>query len=599
MRTEATASESDAVAADEAAAAEPHAAAEQAPIAASAAARSSSAELNVAVAAELAETPAAAESCDEIYEKDKNKDDSSENEENLNNSSAHTRREWLLLGERVVSHPRYALVIVAALALCAFEQYAPVLGFLVLFFSTELGLRLWLQKERGFANKSELAFLLLDAVATVSLIFAVLMPASLLGSGMYLRLARLLRGMYMLRMLRIFRFLSYETFVYSMPFAVSVLVLTGMAVLIPEMALYIGIVLILESACRALAVLKTLEKSARRNGELGFVSLDAVVCIALLGVVPGLSPILALLRALRFLVMLNPLSNLLLALKGVAGRDEVRKESGMLMGVFALLMGLTSLAVFYLYPQMDLSNDNSMGAGDYAPWQVVLYSFRFLLDPGNAPAAAFSPQLAMITMGIVLAGVFFFALFVGLGSNVMQYLLEQLANSPLSARESLLFAGWSEQAMPVLKVFDRMCARMRRSFASAWLFFGPVGSGAGSIGRWLAVRHAEAGERDVMRRFHLSGVRFTFLFQSVFSNWKNRAEIADLHAMMRESTVSPGSQTDSQADSQGAQGMVICDAALPEDVLSVYRDSLGMDVLDSASLKARMLYQMHHCAHMP
>ncbi|MDQ6986727.1 MAG: hypothetical protein Q9M25_02855 [Mariprofundaceae bacterium] len=542
------------------------------------------AELNV-----TAPPPEVADS-GEIYTKDVAQENSGKD-----NIAGHSRREWLLLGERVVSHPRYAILIVAALALCAFEKYALVLGFLVVFFSGELTLRLWLQKERGFANKSELGFLLLDALATVSLIFAVLIPTSLLGSGMYLRLARLMRGMYMLRMLRIFRFFTYETFVYSMPFAVSVLILTCLAVLIPDMALYAGIVLLMETVCRAVAVLQTLEKGARRNAELAFVSLDMVVCISLLGIIPGLSPFWALLRMGRFLIMLNPLSNLLQALKGVAGRDEVRKESAMLMGVFALLMALTSLAVLYLYPQMDLSGDNGMAAADYAPWQVILYSFRFLLDPGNAPADAFSPLLALSTMGIVLAGVFFFALFVGLGANVMHYLLEQLANSPLSARESLLFAGWSEQALPILKVFDRMCARMRRSFASAWIFFGPVASGARSIGRWLAVRHADSGERDIMRRFHLSGVRFTFLFQSLFAGWRDRAAIADLHAMMREGAVA-GKNTGTTATTRG---MVICDTALPEDVLAVYRDSLAMDVLDSASLKARMLYQMHHCAHMP
>jgi len=502
-----------------------------------------------------------------------------------------TRREWLLLGERIFSHPRYAMLIVVALGLCTFERYALLLAALSIFFSIELGLRFWLQRERHFANRAELGFLLLDAIATISLIFAVLQPAGLAAGGMYLRLARLMRGMYMLRMLRIFRFLTYETLIYSMPYAIGVLSLTLLAILIPDIALYAGVVLILEAVCRGFAVQQTIEKGRRRHAELGFAAADLLASCALLGLVHAVLPAWALLRVVRFLMMLNPLGNLWTALLNVSRRDEVRKESAMLAGVFVLLMALTAMAVLYLYPNMDLSGEGGMNAADYAPWQVILYSFRILLDPGNAPADAFSPVLALTTMGIVLSGVFFFALFVGLGANVMHFLLEQLANSPLSARESLLVAGWSKQAMPVLRVFDQMCARMRRSFASAWLFLGPVGSGAANIGNWLAVRQAESGERGVMRRFRLSGVRFSFVFQSRYAGWQDRSAIADMHALMREGR--------SVATDQDSRGVVVCDAGLPEDILGVYRDSLGMDVLDSASLKARMLYQMHHCAHMP
>ncbi|MDQ6966137.1 MAG: hypothetical protein Q9M23_04345, partial [Mariprofundaceae bacterium] len=501
-----------------------------------------------------------------------------------------TRREWLLLGERVFSHPRYAVLIIVALGLCAFERYTVLLAGLAAFFTLELGLRFWLQRERQFANRAELGFLLLDAIATLSLLFAVMQPTGLVAGGMYLRLARLLRGMYMLRMLRIFRFLTYETLIYSMPYAMSVLTLTVLAVLMPDIALIAGVVLMLEVVCRGVAIVHTLEDGARRRGEFAFAGLDLLSGCVLLGLLPGLSSGWALLRVLRFAVMLNPLGNLWAALLKVGRLEAVRKESAMLAGVFVLLMSLTAIAVLYLYPGMDLSGDDATSSADYAAWQVILYSFRFLLDPGNAPADAFTPVLAVVTMGIVLSGVFFFALFVGLGSNVMHFLLEQLANSPLSAREALLVAGWSKQAMPVLRVFDQMCARMRRSFASAWIFFGPVGSGARSIGRWLAVRQAEAGERGLMRRFRLSGVRFSFVFQSRFGGWQDRAAIADMHALMREGGLH---------EKGNARGVVVCDAVLPDDILSVYRDSLGMDVLDSASLKARMLYQMHHCAHMP
>ncbi|MDX8395457.1 MAG: hypothetical protein R8K22_03485, partial [Mariprofundaceae bacterium] len=115
-------------------------------------------------------------------------------------SGLHTRREWLLLGERVFSHPRYAILIVIALGLSALEQYWFVLAPLALFFTVEWGLRFWLQKEQHWRNRSELVFLALDGIATISMVSVLLMPADMLEYGMYFRFMRLLRGMYLLRM---------------------------------------------------------------------------------------------------------------------------------------------------------------------------------------------------------------------------------------------------------------------------------------------------------------------------------------------------------------------------------------------------------------
>jgi len=53
-------------------------------------------------------------------------------------SAGRSRREWMYLAERVFSHPRYALLILAALLLCAFERYWFVIAPLTLFFTIEL-----------------------------------------------------------------------------------------------------------------------------------------------------------------------------------------------------------------------------------------------------------------------------------------------------------------------------------------------------------------------------------------------------------------------------------------------------------------------------
>jgi len=494
-------------------------------------------------------------------------------------SGGHSRREWLLLGERVFSHPRYAMLIVAALGLCMFERYTLVLAALGVFFAVEWCLRFWLQRENKFRNRMELVFLMLDALATLSLVSALFMPSNLLNQAVYLRIARLFRGIYMLRMLRIFSFLTFDTFIYSLPFALLIIGMVGLGIAVPSVALYIGVLLILEASCRAYSIWKILPQGSRRNAEFAFVGLDAGVSVAFLGLMPEFSPYWTILRAARFLIMLNPLGNISLAAKRVSAMQEVRSETSMLAGMMVALMVMGALSVVYLYPQMDINDDGATNAQDYVPVQVVLYVFRLMIDPGAATPEAFSPWLVGLTIVLVLSGVFFFALVVSLGSNVMHYMLRELKNSPLSARESLLISGWNEQSYAVLKRLDAMFSRMRQRFAAAWIFHGEAVDGASTVGSWLSIREVEVGSRDLAERFKLSGIQHVILFRR-----KEDAHLVDTHHLVRNF---------------GVPGVVVSETTLPNKLQSMYADSMGMQVLDSSSVTARMLYQMHHCAWMP
>ncbi|MDX8384302.1 MAG: hypothetical protein R8M45_09490 [Ghiorsea sp.] len=498
-------------------------------------------------------------------------------------SGGYSKREWLMLGERVFSHPRYAFIVMAALGLCVFERYMLVMVPLALFFTLEWSLRFWLQKEQGFRNRSELAFLLLDAVATISMFSAIFLPVQVLEQGIYLRIARLFRGMYMLRMLRIFRFLTHDTLVFSLPFALALVGLAGLAWAMPSLGIYVGIVLILETSCRAYSLYRVLPDGKRRRLETAFIAPDLFAGVVLLGVFPAISSLWVLLRLARFLIMLNPLGNIASAASKVANLPEIRREGGMLAAMFLAFMIVGSIAMWYLYPHLDVNDDGSVNNTDYAPFQVLLFVFRLMIDPGAAPPEAFTPWLAGLTVILVLSGVFFFALVVSLGSNVMQYMLKELANSPLSAREHLMFVGWNEQSLPILNKLGQLSGRMRQSFPSVWVFHEEAAVGANRVGNWLSIREVESGSRNLIERFKLSGVRQLIVFMQK-QDEINTVHTADMHHLARE---------------LGTDGLIVTDSALPPRLSQVYEESLHMKLIDSASIRARMLYQMHHCSHMP
>ncbi len=497
------------------------------------------------------------------------------------------RRAWLRLAERVFAHPRYAMLVLAALAACALWRTPWVLGPVALFFMLEWTARFWFQRASDWPNPSERIYLALDALATASLVAVLFMPdAGGASYGFWLRLARLLRGLYLLRMLRIFRFLSFDTFVWSTPLALASLGLAGLGLAVDGFGLYAGVALLLETGWRLVAIRRVLPQGARRHAETGFVALDALAALALTGLIPGVSPWWALLRLARFFIMLNPLGKVARAFGAVLAKPEIRGEAGMLLGMLGAMLLAGVLAVYFLYPQMDLNEDDAANAEDYALVQVLLFVFRLLMDPGAAPPVAFSPGLAAMTVALVLAGVFLFALVVGLGANMMEMLLRELANSPLSPRESLMFVGINRRASAVLRQFDRIGARMRRVFPAVWLFFGEPAPEARTAGRWLSVRSLPPGGRGASERFGVSGVRRLIVFQG--GDWGDMAEgggaLADLHHLARDI---------------GAPGLVVAEREPPERIRRLFDESLGMGLVNSSGVAARMLYQMHHCGHMP
>ncbi|MDQ7057965.1 MAG: hypothetical protein Q9N62_05810 [Ghiorsea sp.] len=498
-------------------------------------------------------------------------------------SGSHSKREWLLLGERVFSHPRYAMVVMVALGLCIFERYWFVMLPLAVFFTIEWVLRFWLQKESGYRNRTELIFLFFDGLATISMYVGLLMPAGLLEQGIYLRIARLFRGMYMLRMLRIFRFLTFDTLVFSLPFSLVMVGLAALAWAMPSIGLYIGLILVIETSYRCYSLYRVLPSGKRRQWEVFFIAPDMFAAIALMGIIPELSSTWVLLRLARFLIMLNPLGNIWLAVKKVVARPEIRREGSMLAAMFMAFMIIGFIAIWYFYPHIDINDDGDVNAVDYAPFQVLLFVFRLMIDPGAAPTVAFTPWLTGLTVVLVLSGVFFFALVVSLGSNVMKYMLEELANSPLSAREHLLFMGYNEQAIPILHKLGQLAARLRYSFPSVWIFHDKVVDGSAQVGSWLSVREVQTGSRALIERFKLTGITQFIVFMQK-QHEPDTAKIADIHHLARE---------------LDTDGLVVTDSRLPLSLSQVYEHSLAMHVVDSSSIRARMLYQMHHCSHMP
>jgi len=217
---------------------------------------------------------------------------------------------------------------------------------------------------------------------------------------------------------------------------------------------------------------------------------------------------------------------------------------------------------------------------------VAMFAFIWLLDPGSTPAQAFSPLMSLLTIIIAMTGVFFFALLVGLGANVMGALLRELANSPLSSRVQLVFSGENEKAESILRVFGEMCARMRRSYFSAWIFFDNKDRVISGFGSWLNIRQTAEGSRGVLGRFRLRSVREIIFFHKGYTKAES---IVDHHALVQEAN----------QRKMDVGVSLFSESGVTDNLENVYHNSLNAELYNSASITARMLYQMHHCPYMP
>jgi len=500
----------------------------------------------------------------------------------------HSRREWLALGERIFSHPRYGLLILIGLLLCFFDRILAVQLLVTLLFSLELGFRYLYHRETGWREPLQRLLMLFDLLAVLGLLAVLAIHLTHLDfeRDRLLELILILRGFYLLRLFRLFAQVTHDTVVHSMPYAAVVLAGAFVAVLSAALAPYVAIALLLELVVRSLAIARVRMARHTTAIEYLFVGFDLAITLPLFFHSESWPHWLVLLRALRVLAMLNPQGNLLLAMRQALLIPELRREMRILLSMFVIFVFLVALSLLLLFPRMDLSGDGTIDGADYSLHQVLLYAVQWLIDPGVSPRTAFSPAHGLLIVSIVLTGVFFFALLVGFGSNLMHSLLHELTNSPLNARVPLLFAGHNDKAAAILEVYGQMSRRVRRVRQAVWLHFDESSRPHKRIGSWLDVRSSAPGARNILARFKLTGVRQSFIFHR---DPEAREAMGEVHSLLCEAGQMgqrPGATLISESAPTGA-------------VEKVYRQALGVRQVNSAEIAARMLYQMHHCRLMP
>jgi len=115
------------------------------------------------------------------------------------------------------------------------------------------------------------------------------------------------------------------------------------------------------------------------------------------------------------------------------------------------LTGHRNCRSIILIGDYDFTDDGIIDDRDRTMLAHIWFSFRAFTDPGNAVHFPSSDTLAIFSIFAVVAGVFIFAFFIGIGASIVSGLMTKLRNDNLNIANHMVMLGWNESSPFVLQ----------------------------------------------------------------------------------------------------------------------------------------------------
>jgi len=373
--------------------------------------------------------------------------------------------------ERVLGHPRFGFLMMGMIAL-SFTHEQIIAAVLFVLFSIEIIARsaLFMRKiklnpYRSSTNqKIDLLLLVIDVIAVASLLVTVL---DIQIGAENIAMARLLRGVYLLRTLRFVRYFDLHSAMFSPTYGM-VISLVILVSFFAEGSFLLAIIIFffVELALR-LIVMRGMKFETKRDKyfEWGFWSLDFVATAFMLPFITGF-PYSGALRMLRLVRLLRPWQIILRNLKDVLREGQFMQEINLIVLFLAILsIGGGVLAHFLFSADFDYTMGLYNKPIEHEMLSSIWFAFRLLTDPGNAVIYPDNMIVAAFSITAVILGVFIFAFFIGIGANIVSGLMRRLRNEDLLMKNHMVILGWSPASPYILDqlriISDRTFTRLK------------------------------------------------------------------------------------------------------------------------------------------
>ncbi len=414
--------------------------------------------------------------------------------------------EWML------SHHRYG-VLMMGLILLSFVQDQAIAAVLSLIFAVELALRMMVMRYKRQTNpyksslnlKLDMLFLFFDLIALVSLIASALDLQAMLGEEG--AAARFLRAIYLLRALRLFRYIDMQSLMFSPGYGMFISLIVMLSFFVEGELLWAIIIYFTVEVMIRFVLLRNMSFSSRRErlNEWFFWCIDVVATFVM---IPGLTniPYGNALRALRLIRLLRPWMVIGRNLVKVFQEGDYTQEIILVILLLAMLSITGGVIGHFTMDGFDFNQDTFISPTDHSLFVEIWFAFRTLMAAGNLVSDPLGDNnLALFSVISVVLGMFILAFFIGIGSSIISGLMAKLRNEKLMMANHMVMIGWNK-ASPF--IIDKLKLLADHDFSRLKLvFLSERDQRPDELDSWVTFRWGDTEDMESMQRINLGSAR--------------------------------------------------------------------------------------------
>lgn len=415
--------------------------------------------------------------------------------------------EWVLM------HPRFAFLMIALIAI-SFTHNQLLAAALFAVFTTEIVLRVAIMRHKIQTNpyrtslnrKLDMLFLTLDIIGIASLLVTVF---DIQMAAENATLVRLFRAFYLMRTLRIFRYIDLQSAMYSPTYGMFISLVVLLSFFSEGTLLWVVILFFAVELIIRFLILQNMKKHTAKNEQRMEWIYWWVDAIATLVMIPGMNliPYGAALRMLRLIRLLRPWLLIAKNLRDVMHEGQYLQEINLIVLILAVMSIGGGVVAQYMLGDFDYTQDGLMQADDHTILARIWFTFRILTDPGNIVLFPENNMLIIVSVTAIVIGLFVLAFFIGIGANIVSELMVKLRNERLNVANHMVMIGWNSVS-PYVIIQLRIVAE--RSFNKLKLVLLGEQSKAPEellAEKWVSYRWGKLQEVDSLRRVNLGVAR--------------------------------------------------------------------------------------------
>lgn len=415
--------------------------------------------------------------------------------------------EWVLM------HPRFAFLMMALIAL-SFTHHRIIATVLFVIFSIEIATRVAIMLHKIKTNpyrtslhrQIDMLFLVLDIIGVASLLITIF---DVQVAAENATIVRLFRAFYLMRTLRIFRYIDLQSAMYSPMYGMLISLVILLSFFSEGTILWVIIIFFsVELILRALILRNMKQHSSKteQRMEWGYWWIDVVATIVMMPVM-AIVPYGGALRMLRLVRLLRPWLVIIRNIRDVMHEGQYMQEINLIVLILAVMSIGGGVVAQYMIGEFDYTQDGQITPEDNTMLARIWFAFRMLTDPGNSVLYPENNVIIFVSVISIVIGLFVLAFFIGIGASIVSQLMVKLRNERLNYTNHMVMIGWNSVSPYVIPQLRTIA---ERSFTKLKLvLLGEAKETPKELlaEKWVSYRWGELQEIESLKRVNLGMAR--------------------------------------------------------------------------------------------